>query len=444
MRNRTLKFLKRIAQAAIELIAFFPLILMLAVFTFPEPMAFGWVAFLAVYYITGILLRSILRKKPRIATVLPGVIITFLVAYIAFRGGLLLWVSYIVGIILLFRGVLLVEHGWEEVFPPAALWVGILIYFVSYFFFKHSIELRPYADLVEWMGFVYTGISLIIFNLQQLKSATLSKEDEPSLSVTVLLHNRLLVAITFLLIIILANFNRFKQAVLWLVNAIMLLIAKVILFLSNLVSMSDQEGEIPPGGGMMDILPETEPRAPNIFDYLFEVLAYVLVIAFVIALVAVLAMMFYKIIKRLIKALVRLIQQGEWIEADAGYVDVKEKVMDIKTLGKEYVNRWKDWLTSLIEKEPRWEDLSDVTEKVRYLYRQFLISCMGLGYHPKNYMTPNEIKEDLKGWNEEKGRQAEALVPLYNLVKYGNSANQLIDQDKLNKLAGMIDKRFGG
>ncbi|MBM7583248.1 hypothetical protein JOD02_002129 [Caldicoprobacter guelmensis] len=444
MRNRILMLIKRIIQAVIELIAFFPLILMLAVFTIPEPLAFGWAAFLAVCYIIGILLRSILRKKPRITAVLPGIIITFLVAYVAFRGGLLLWGSYILGSILLFRGVFLVERGWEGVFPPVALWVGILIYFISYFFFKHSTVLMSYADLIEWMGFVYIGISLIVFNVQQLKTATLSKEDEPSLPVTVLIHNRLLIVITFLVIIILTNLNRFKQVVLWLVNSIMLLILKVILFLSNLVPMDDLGGEVPPDKGMLDMLPEAEPRAPNIFDYLFEILAYVLAIAFVVALVVALVIMLYRITKRLIKLLVELIKQDDWIEADAGYVDVKEKVTDIKTLSKEYVNRWKDWLASLIKKEPRWEDLSDVVEKVRYLYRRFLISCMDLGYHPKDYMTPNEIKEDLKGWDEAKGRQAEVLVPLYNLVKYGNSAGQLIDQDKLNDLAKMIDNRFGG
>jgi len=97
----------------------------------------------------------------------------------------------------------------------------------------------------------------------------------------------------------------------------------------------------------------------------------------------------------------------------------------------------------LIEREPRWEDLSDVTQKVRYLYRRFLIRCISLGYRPKSYMTPNEIKEDLKAWNERKGRQADVLIPLYNLVKYGKDAEKLIDHRSLDELADMIDKRFG-
>lgn len=443
MKNQAWAFLKRSMQAAVELIAFFPLILMLAVFAFPESVVLSWVAFLVVYYIAGILLRTVLRKKPKIASVLLGVIITFSLAYSVFGWGLPLWASYSAGVVLLFRGMSFVERRWEEVFPSAALWVGILIYFVAYFFYKHSMTLMPYAGLVARMGFIYTGISLIIFNLQQLKRATLSRNGEPVLSSGLLRHNRLLIALTFILIGIVANLSRLKEAVLWLVNAIILLIVKVILFLSNLVPMSEPGGEMPPDGGMLDMLPEAEPRAPNIFDYIFEVLAYVLSIAFVIALVAALAMMLYRVMRRLIKLLARLIQEGEWMGTDAGYVDVKEKVIDLKTLGKEYASRWKHWLTSLIEREPRWEDLSDVTQKVRYLYRRFLIRCISLGYRPKSYMTPNEINEDLKVWNERKGRQADVLIPLYNLVKYGKDAEKLIDHRSLDELADMIDKRFG-
>jgi len=70
-----------------------------------------------------------------------------------------------------------------------------------------------------------------------------------------------------------------------------------------------------------------------------------------------------------------------------------------------------------------------------------LIGCMGLEFKPQSYMTPNEIKEDLKAWNESKGRQADELIPLYNLVKYGRDAEKLIGQTSLDDLANMIDKR---
>lgn len=441
MKNRTLAFLKRVGQALVEFIAFLPLILMIAAFAFPASITLKWSAFLLVYYIVGILIRSILNTKPKVMSVLLGLVATFLLAYGAFGWGLLLWASYSAGLVVLFRGMSLVERRWEELFPAAALWTGILIYFIGYFFYKHSITLNPYAGLVAWMGFIYTVVSLIIFNLQQLKRATLSKNDAPFLPAGLLRHNRLLIVLTFILIGIVANLSRLKEVVLWLVKAIGLLIVKILLFLSNLLFMSSQPGGIPQDSEMLDMLPEAEPRAPNIFDYLLEGLAYVLTITFVIALAAALAVALYRAIRGLIRLLARWIQEGEWVEADAGYVDVKEKVADLKALSKEYTSRWKRWLTSLMEREPRWEDLHGVNQKVRYLYRRFLISCIALGYRPKNYMTPNEIKEDLKVWNEGKGRQADMLIPLYNFVKYGKDAEKLIDPTSLDELADVIAKR---
>lgn len=442
MRNRIHIFLKRIVQAIVELIAFFPLILMLAAFAFPTSMALSWSAFLVVYYIIGILCRLILSRKLKIVSVLLGIAASFPLAYSVFGWGLPLWISCCVGLVLLFRGMSLVGLSWEELFPPAVLWVGILIYFVTYFFYKRLSELMTYVSLIEWIGFIYIAICLTIFNLQQLKKATLSRNGEPMLPPGILRHNRTLIVLTFILIGIIANLRRIKEAVLWLAKGIFLSVIKLVLFLSNLTSMGESKG-IPQEGGMMEMLPEAEPRTPNIFDYIFEILAYVLSIAFIIALIVAFAVVLYRATKKLIKLLARWIREGEWMEADAGYVDVKEKVSDLKTLSKEYADRWKHWLTSLLEREPRWEELSDVTQKVRYLYRRFLIRCMALGYSPKSYMTPNEIKEDLRQWNERQGRQADELIPLYNLAKYGKDAENLIDPSTLDELANMVDKNLG-
>ena len=441
MKKQILAFLKRAAQAAVEFIAFFPVILMVAVFIFPASEVLGWVAFLEVYHVIGILSRAILSRKHKIIPLLLGIAVALCLAYSVYGWSLPLWVSFSLGIVLLLRGMALVGRRWENVFPPAAMWAGILIYFVAYFFYKRIAELMPYAGLIEWMGFIYIAISLIVFNIQQLKRASLSRNGEIVLASALLRHNRLLIILTIVLISVLSNLNRLREAVLWLANAIFMLVVKIILFLSNLVAMDEPEGAPPDGGGMMDMLPGAEPRAPNIFDYIFEVLAYVLGVASIIALVVAFVVVMYRAIRRLIKLLAKWMREGEWIEADAGYVDVREKVADLKTLGKEYAGRWKQWLSSLLEREPRWEDLSDVTQKVRYLYRRFLISCMGLGYKPQSYMTPNEIKEDLKAWNESKGRQADELIPLYNLVKYGRDAEKLIGQTSLDDLANMIDKR---
>jgi hypothetical protein len=422
-------------QSLVELIAFFPLTLMMAVFSLPDSVVLYWLAFLPVYCIIGLLLRTALKKKPRMASALIGMTISFFLAYKAFGWGFPLWLSYIAGAVLLFRGMAFAERGWEEVFPIAALWVGMLAYFVAYFFFKHVEELKPYSFIITWMGFIHIAISLFIFNSQQLKKATLARENDPVLSVGLLRHNRLLIGVAFILIGVIANFKYLKQAVLWLVNAIIILIFRIVLFLSSLIPMSDLEGGDPQGNGMLDVFPEAQPRDPNIFDYIFEILAYILTIACMVVLFIVIVKILYTAIKKLINLLATLLHEGEWSASDRGYVDIKEKVTDLKTLGKDYAKRWKDWLTSLLEREPRWEELPGVREKVRYLYRHFLIRCISQGYNPEKYMTPNEIKEDIGMWDDEKGRQANVLVPLYNFVRYGRDTEDMVDSEKLDQMA---------
>jgi hypothetical protein len=50
-------------------------------------------------------------------------------------------------------------------------------------------------------------------------------------------------------------------------------------------------------------------------------------------------------------------------------------------------------------------------------------------------MTPNEIKEDIGMWDDEKGRQANVLVPLYNFVRYGRDTEDMVDSEKLDQMA---------
>ena len=120
---------------------------------------------------------------------------------------------------------------------------------------------------------------------------------------------------------------------------------------------------------------------------------------------------------------------------DGGYVDVKEKLMDFKDLGRGYADKLKEWLSSLLKREPRWEELTDVREKIRYLYRHFLFRCIELGYRPKKHMTPNEIGRDIEAWNKDRGRQAEEIIYLYNLARYGNKDDELVGPQQLDELA---------
>ena len=57
---------------------------------------------------------------------------------------------------------------------------------------------------------------------------------------------------------------------------------------------------------------------------------------------------------------------------------------------------------------------------------------------PKKYMTPNEIKRDIEGWNKDRAKQAGLLIKLYNMARYGKEDNALIEPQELEELAREI------
>ena len=50
-------------------------------------------------------------------------------------------------------------------------------------------------------------------------------------------------------------------------------------------------------------------------------------------------------------------------------------------------------------------------------------------------MTPNEIGRDIEAWNKDRGRQAEEIIYLYNLARYGNKDDELVGPQQLDELA---------
>ena len=103
--------------------------------------------------------------------------------------------------------------------------------------------LKPYASQVTWAGLIHVIASLFIFNLKQLKDATLTKEgEEPVLASGVVRHNRILIVIVFCVMLIIANFNRLRDGVIWLFKMIANAVVSIIVFIGSLVSSSTAAG----------------------------------------------------------------------------------------------------------------------------------------------------------------------------------------------------------
>ncbi|NLO81971.1 MAG: DUF4129 domain-containing protein [Clostridiales bacterium] len=433
-------FLKKSMQGVVELLTILPILLIIVTPVLSGSHVWLWASFFLIYYIAGILLRMVMKKGSKLLAGFIGMLLSALLAYGIMGWTPSLWISWAIGIILVFRGVNYVDTRWTDMFPTAFLWAGMLVYFCAFLFFKHVETLKPYASGVTWAGFFHVVASLFIFNTKQLKEATLARDmEEPVLPSGVIRHNRLLIVMIFCIILIIANFNRLKNGVLWLAIMIVRGIVEVIVFIGGLLAPSVQQGGGQGQPNIFELFPDAEPRGPSIFDYIFEILAYVLGIAAGVAAAIALLIVLYRGLKKLVlfikDMILKYLQDREWVAQDGGYVDVKEKLMDLKDLGREYADRLKEWMASLLEREPRWEDLTDIRGKIRYLYRRFLIRCIELGYQPKKHMTPNEIERDIEAWNRDRSRQAKLLTELYNKARYGMQDEEIVEPHKLEEIA---------
>jgi len=121
------------------------------------------------------------------------------------------------------------------------------------------------------------------------------------------------------------------------------------------------------------------------------------------------------------------------------YEEERTSTFDWNNIKKKHVEDLKEWLLRLLGKEISWKDIQNNPEKIRFLYRRFIIKCMLSGYDHKRYLTPNETAVELKKWDDKKSEVADDLIPLYNVARYGGGYVQ-IDSDVLESLKDKIDK----
>lgn len=424
--------LKKWGQSIIEFLIFFPVLFLMGIYIIPHYQLWLWLGFIAAYYLVGIMLGRLFERSRRIISILVGMLISGVGTYFIFDGKGAQIVLWILGIAAFARGVQLRGNRWEDIFPFAGLWIGLAAYFIEYFFFTRVEMLRPFSPVFGWVGIIYMVIVLFYVNFVHLKRASLPGDKEPVIPHTIIKHNRLLITIILIVIGIISFFKALKEGVEWLVGGIGYLLLRFLVLLSELLAPAETQGPSGhEGGGFEGLLPPIEERPPSIWDKIVSIIGIIITIIAVLAFLGLLIYVLYKLFKKIMAWLSRFYQMGKDMEDYGGYVDEKESLMDLKGLGRDYVDRFRRWLTELMEREPRWDDLKTNKEKIRYIYRHFLLHCIAAGYSFKAYLTPREIGKELSQKEPEKAQNIEELTAAYQQVRYGDKD---ISDEKIKKL----------
>jgi len=134
--------------------------------------------------------------------------------------------------------------------------------------------------------------------------------------------------------------------------------------------------------------------------------------------------------------------RGAWDGEDTGYEDVKENLFDWRDLRTGMQNRMRDLLGR--DGEPKWAQLADPRERIRWLYRKVIRRGMQEGYAFQPSLTPAETASDLAAW--QRGRTAvpmDQLARLYDRARYG-TAEEAFDGAELESLHQCSEPSQGG
>jgi len=423
---------KKWAQLIMELLVVFPVLLILGICIISDYMLWIWFGFIALYCLAGLLAGGFLKRGRRFIPVAIGIIISGAGAYFLFDSVPAQVVTGALGVIAFMRGIQLRGNRWEEMFPHTGLWGGLAAYSIGYFFFTRVEALKPYIGIFGWVGIIYMILVLFVINFNQLKSASLPGDKEPVLPQIIKKYNRLLITIMLMLVGIISFFDRLKEGVLWLSNTIGYLVMKFIVFLSQLLAASKQGGMNPEGGGgIFDLLPPIEEKPPSIFDYIIQIISIVIAIIAGLVIIALMGFALFKLFKKIAAWLTRFYELGKDMEDYGGYVDEEEKLMDFRELGKDYAERFRQWLAGLMEREPKWDELKTNKERIRFIYRHFLLRCIAGGYNYKKHLTPVETGKELSKWHPDKAQDLMELAEAYDCARYGDKE---VDDSKMQKL----------
>jgi hypothetical protein len=309
------------------------------------------------------------------------------------------------------------------------MWTGVLISFIASIAVQAVPVWQHLAGPVLAAGLVNLAAALYHWNHRHLKAISLAGHDSSRIPAELTRHNRMYLAVILLCVLALAA---------GMGGWITQILANVFGLIGKLLRMafrsitSDEPLQPEPKPMPTPIQIPGNPSEPSFFAKILDFLA-VLFTYILIAVVVCWALwtiyrnrrVIWRTIKRFLNILLR--SRGQEPPVGAGFIDEETSLFSLEeTMGrlrKVPVGRW-----LFGKKEPRFEDMPDNREKVRFLYRRWLRMQVDRGYRMNGALTPSETEQDVQEWmrnhlNAKKTpplppEEQKVLIELYYLARY--------------------------
>ena len=426
-------FFSRFAAFWMDTWALFPIALTVWLAVFPSMAPYAFAGILMGAYVLGLVLRSLLIRKNRLPTLAVS-----LAACIGL--GLLLGtgIGSVIGIVLLSfaavcRGILVAEQPLRNVFPRAYCFTALIIYFFAWLLYGRMIALKEYQSYILYAGLIAIPSILYLINSDVLMQASRAELKESSSMPVVKRNNRIIMAITLIAGILIAGYNTLKDAFVNALKTAFLFLIGILDRLMNLLYSPMQGGETP-GEGQTPQLPPAEPAKSSPFwDMVVMIIGYLIAAALLIGFLILLVRMLIKLFRRLAELLKRWMSEGGRPDEAYGYSDEKENLIDWQSIRHSYAEGIKDWIERTFRNEPKWSQLTDNRQKIRYLYRHLILRSIAAGYAFRASRTPDETIRDLAE-HDKLGKDLQPVLKrLYGIARYGNGTIQDSEVETLKR-----------
>lgn len=421
----TVPFGKAYLRSILELVLVLPVIYFISIFIADPHTRYIILGAMAIYPLTGIVVCKLIRR-PRwlrfilgmaLSIVLPVVICTRLdckIGEYAF--------SIVISFLLFYRGLMYTEGEWIDLMPPTApLYIAILD-FLALLVIGFAPALEPYRLIASITGPFIILTAIIVMNHLNLKNLAdsrghVSQSGKLAVDKTMNLHNRIWIAIILIAVLLVSGWRSMLDVLKYIFDKIMWLIMKIL----ELTAGKDTGGGGGGGGNLSELFGEIEESAPNPFwEAVMNIFTKVISFLFLAAIVVLTFIAVYKIVKILSKYLKNLMEKEGSLIDDAGYVDTRESIIDLRDVPKQYLAKLRDRLEELFAREPKYSDMRTEKEKSTWIYRNAVLKSMSAGYKYKLTNTPSETLEEIKPKYKGDESDVDFIDITYNRAKFSD------------------------
>jgi|GEM_PF-1149998 len=430
-----------VARGAAEVVLAFPLLFVAAMFSVPHDRIVWWLACLMLCYFIGYVFARLLSVAPKSAGALFSAIVAAGMFLLLFGPGSAgAWIGAVCGFVLLLRGRRSVEGVWGDALPIQAMWIAVAIYVPAAVVFRINERLQPESGVLLWMGLAALAVTIFAANEARLRRENKSG-GRGAVSSSMRRANRLYTLLVLALIALVGSLGMIRS---WLSHRLSALFQWFAGLFGSKAGKLDNELPLD-GNGTFEMPKEGTSQGDPLW------MSWLIKIVFVLAAIAFAAFLIYILYRgsRWLRSLLGKMMgwilkggRGAWDGEDTGYEDVKENLFDWRDLRAGMQNRVRELLGR--DGEPKWAQLADPRERIRWLYRKVVRRGVQEGYAFQPSLTPAETASDLAVW--QRGRTPvpmDQLAGLYNRARYGTE-DETFDGAELESLYQRSEPSQGG